>query len=191
MFELVANAKQIRILGLSGSLREKSYNTALLTAVASLAPDSVDYVFFKRLGELPLFNPDVEANEMLAVKILKAEVAKADGLIIASPEYARGISGVMKNALDWLVSGEEFPDKPIALFNASPRSKQAQSALRTVIRTMSGNIIERASIAVPLLGSNLDATGIVKNPDIAKAVKHAMDVFCRAITAVDETAIEN
>ena len=68
-------------------------------------------------------------------------VGKASALIIASPEYAHGISGVSKNALDWLVSYEGFVDKPIALVNASPRARHAFDALHEVLRTMSANII--------------------------------------------------
>lgn len=177
--------KNIRILALSGSLRKSSYNTALIKAVSDLAPAGVEVVAYSGLGDLPLFNPDLEGEDIPAVNNLVCELGKSNGLIIASPEYAHGISGVLKNALDWLVSGEEFVYMPVALLNSSPRATHAQAALREVITTMSGNIIEGASISVPLLSSNLDAEGIVKNTDISRSLKSSIEMLCTAI--IDHT----
>ncbi|MDF5726788.1 MAG: NAD(P)H-dependent oxidoreductase, partial [Rhizonema sp. PD38] len=82
------------------------------------------------------------------------------GLVISSPEYAHGIPGVLKNALDWLVSGEEFIGKPIALFNASPRAIYATASLTEIVTTMAGRIVPEACLTISLLGKNLDAAGI-------------------------------
>ena len=133
------------------------------------------------MGLMPLFNPDLEDEPQPIVDKLRNELKKSDGLLIASPEYAHGISGVLKNALDWLVSGEEFPYIPVALFNTSPRATHAQAALREVIKTMSGNIIEQASISVPLLGSNYAANDIVNHPEISHDVVNALNSFRDAI----------
>src|SRR5690606_36930352 len=97
----------MEILALSGSLREGSYNTAALEALSQVAPEGIDVVVFEGIGDLPLFNPDLENERLSAVETLKDSLRSSAGLVIASPEYAHGISGVMKNALDWLVSGEE------------------------------------------------------------------------------------
>lgn len=86
----------MKILAISGSLRAASMNTALLRAVARLVPSGVSVVLCKGLGEIPLFNPDIEATDPPAVVSLRAQVVTADALIIASPEYAHGITGVMK-----------------------------------------------------------------------------------------------
>ena len=83
-------------------------------------------ILFEHLGILPLFNPDLDDMHIAEVKLLRDAVQQADGLMIASPEYAHGISGVMKNALDWLVSDENFPGKPVLLLNTSPRASHAQ-----------------------------------------------------------------
>jgi len=167
----------IRILALSGSLRRKSYNTALIKAVAQLAPSDIEVVVFDEMGLLPLFNPDREGEDIEAVIKLQNELNKSDGLIISSPEYAHGISSVLKNALDWLVSGEEFPYIPVALYNTSPRATHAQAALREVVSTMSANIIESACVSVPLLGTNLDATGIVNNKEISQLMLSKISLF--------------
>src|SRR5690349_18700927 len=119
---------RMRILAISGSLRATSTNTAALKAAALIAPAPIKIALFDAIGSLPLFNPDAELDMPSSVAAFRAAVGAADGLLIASPEYAHGVSGVIKNALDWLVSGEEFVNKPVALINASPRATHAYEA---------------------------------------------------------------
>jgi len=175
---------QTRILAISGSLRQASYNTALVNALSELSADDVEIRVFQKMAELPLFNPDLEVTPPKAVKNLKFELAQSDGLIISSPEYAHGITGVLKNALDWLVSGEEFINMPIALFNTSPRASHAQVALREVVKTMSGLIVEEASLEIPLLGSNLDTQGILKQESMVSLIKSKLVNFSHAIKTI-------
>lgn len=171
----------MRILAISGSLRQVSSNTELLRAAAALAPAGVTFDLFDGLAELPHFNPDVEPTASAAVMELKTRLSMADGLMISSPEYARGMAGSLKNALDWLVSGSEFVDKPVALLSASSRSTYAYEALWLTVSTMSGRIVKDASITVPLLGRNLEAAGIVADPELSAMLRTAVDVFLRAI----------
>jgi NAD(P)H-dependent FMN reductase len=171
----------VRLLAISGSLRAVSSNTSLLRAAALLAPEGVEVTLYGGLGELPHFNPDLEACEPAAVTALRAQVRQADGLLISSPEYAHGVPGSLKNALDWLVGGEEFVGKPVALFNASPRAVHAQASLRETIATMSGVLVEEASIAVDLLARKLDAEAIAAQPDLAGAVRAALAAFARRL----------
>jgi chromate reductase, NAD(P)H dehydrogenase (quinone) len=175
--------RSVRLLAISGSLRAASSNTALLRAAAALAPAGVEVVLYGDLGELPHFNPDLEATEPAAVAELRRSVRGADGLLISSPEYAHGPPGSLKNALDWLVGGSEFVGKPIALLNASPRATHAQASLAETIRTMAGRLVDAACVAVPLLGSGLDAAGIAARPELAEPVRAAMAAFAAAIAA--------
>ncbi len=172
---------KLRILAISGSLRSRSTNTELLVALASLAPADVAVELYDGLDRLPHFNPDLELTELDAVMDLKLRLGSADGLVISSPEYARGVPGSLKNALDWLVSGSEFVDKPVALLSASSRSMYAFEALRTTLTTMSGRFVAEASITVPLLGRNLDAPAIVADGELARLLHDALDSLCRAI----------
>ena len=87
----------------------------------------------------------------------------------------------MNNALDWLVSGEEFVGKPIALFNASSRATHAQASLTEIVTTMAGRIVPEASIMVSLLGKNLDAAGIMADPEISDVLQSAIISFANAI----------
>jgi chromate reductase, NAD(P)H dehydrogenase (quinone) len=171
----------IKILAISGSLRAVSSNTALLQATIALAPADVEICLYGGLNDLPHFNPDLEPVEPSFVTDLRSKISWADGLLICSPEYAHGVPGVLKNMLDWLVSGEEFVGKPIALFNASPRATHAQAALIEIITTMSGRIVPEACIAVSLLGRKLDAVAIAADPEIATEVQGAIDRFVSAI----------
>jgi len=179
----------LKLLALSGSLREASYNTAAIHALKTLAPSPVEIVIGD-ISALPLFNPDRENETLPPLAILKKTLHSSRGLIIASPEYAHGISGPLKNALDWLVSGAEFPDKPIMLINTSPRAHHAQDALKEVLTTMSGNLIAPAHIEIPLLGSNLTAPDLVSRQDLANLLRAGLQRFCAAITALDTAGPE-
>ena len=171
----------MKILAISGSLRATSTNTALLRAVALLAPAGIEIVLYRGLGDLAHFNTDLEGTEPPAVTDLRAQVRNADGLLFAVPEYAHGVPGALKNLLDWLVGGEEFIYKPVALLNASPRATHAQASLRETIQTMSGRIVDEASIAVPLLAKNPDSAAIAADPEIASDLRAAIAAFARAI----------
>lgn len=173
----------MKLLALSGSLRKASYNSAAIEALRVLAPSDVK-IEIGNIGQLPLFNPDRESEHIPALDELKLVLAEASGLIIASPEYAHGISGPMKNALDWLVSGIEFPYKPIMLINTSPRASHALGALKEVLATMSGIVIESACVSIPLLSSKLDKDGILSSVEMSNALKAGLEVFCSEIKSV-------
>src|SRR6476661_3037252 len=117
----------LRILAISGSLRAVSSNTALLRAAVRLAPPGVEIDLYGGLGDLPHFNPDLEGHEPPAVIDFIARVRAADGLLISSPEYAHGVPGAMKNALDWLVSDGLLVGKRVVLVNATPPSQYAHA----------------------------------------------------------------
>ena len=140
----------MRVLAISGSLRAKSTNTSALKAAARLAPAGMDIVLYDGLSTLPHFNPDLDTDVPPApVLALRREIGSCQGLLLSSPEYARGIAGAMKNALDWLVGSLEFPGKPVALINASPRATDADAHLRLTLATMSARLVEAASITLP------------------------------------------
>jgi len=169
--------RPLNVLALCGSLRKASINAALLRAAPRLAAPGADIEVTDWLGRLPLFDPDLEAVEAglpLAVQTLYLAVAHADALIIASPEYAHGVSGTIKNTLDWLVSFEPFIHKPVAVINASPRAHHADEALRETLRTMSAGLVGERSFAVELLGARLDEHGMVADAGVAAVVEQAV-----------------
>lgn len=164
----------MEILALSGSLRAASLNSALLRAFARLAPAEISIRQFDGMAHLPLFNPDLEQTHLPAVEALRDAIRSADVLLIASPEYAHGITGVMKNALDWMLSCEVFVNKPVAILNASPRASHADTSLREIITMMSADIIVAASITLAIVGAGLDEERIVAHAAIAADVRAAL-----------------
>jgi len=154
----------------------------------SCSPIEVDITIFDGLADIPPFNPDIEACNEPKVMALKNLLAESNGLFISSPEYAHGISGVLKNALDWLVSGEEFVCMPVAIFNTSPRASHAVRSLHEIIRTMSGNIIDEACITVPLLSSNLTPEGILNNNAMSESIRTAINAFLLETARKNEMA---
>ncbi|MGX8008244.1 NADPH-dependent FMN reductase [Mesorhizobium sp. ORM8.1] len=143
----------IEILAISGSLRAASTNSALLAALAASAPEICRVTLYDGLGRLPIFNPDDEGERTPAEAArLIGAVTQADGVIVSCPEYAHGVPGGMKNALDWLVSRDAAVGKPAILVHASARSLHARAALAEIMRTMSFALYEEAALEIALLG---------------------------------------
>ncbi len=173
----------MRVLTISGSLRARSSNTELLRAAALVAGPQWTFDQYDGLGTLPHFNPDLDAEGTeppQPVRDLRARVAAADALLICSPEYAHGVAGSMKNALDWLVSDAEMVGKPVGLLNASARSHFSHEALAETLRTMSTNLVAKAAIVIPLEERRLDAAGIAADPVLATLLRGALEALAAA-----------
>lgn len=171
----------VRILAISGSLRRASSNSALVGAAARLAPDTVVMSIYHGLAELPPFNPDLDGDSAPeAVTRFRATLEASDAVLISSPEYAHGVPGVVKNALDWVVGSGELIAKPIALINASARANHAWASLAETLAVMSAHVILEASITVPLDGKALDSNGIVGDDQFSTALRSAIDALARA-----------
>src|SRR5438477_6154330 len=175
--------RYIRVLAISGSLRAGSSNTALLESAARLAHAGMEIAVFTGLGDLPHFNPDLdgEGHEApLAVASLRELVSAADGLIVSSPEYAHGVPGSLKNALDWLVSYPDFAGKPVVLWNASGAGgDRAQAALIEILQTMSARVLVEDSLLAPFLRKKL-APGADLPDDAALAVASSLAALAAA-----------
>ena len=172
----------MRLLAISGSLRAHSSNGELLRALVRVCAPEIEVEIYDGLASLPHFNPDLDQDGMVlpsAVQELRRKIAESDGLVISSPEYAHGVPGSLKNALDWLVSGPEMVYKPIALLNPSPRSLHAHASLAETLRTMSTTLVDGACIALPISGRGLDADGILSQPEL----RAQLDAVIRAMTA--------
>jgi NAD(P)H-dependent FMN reductase len=170
--------KNLQILAISGSLRAKSSNTAVLQAASILAPAEIEIILYSGLANLPHFNPDLDCEPLPdAVISLRQQIKSSDGMIISSPEYAHGVPGSFKNALDWLVSSTEFPGKPVALINTNPRATVALSSLTEILITMSAQIVQPANLTLDLAGRGLDAAGIVADRELSKSISEAIALF--------------
>lgn len=150
----------VRILGISGSLRAASVNTALLRAAREHAPEGVQ-VEVVTLDDVPLYDGDVEREGGFpaAVADLRARLDDADALLLASPEYNWSTSGVLKNAIDWLSRGPDSPldGKPTALVSGAGGSggARAQAHLRDILRHNAVDVLDQA-VQIPRAGRHVD-----------------------------------
>lgn len=167
------------ILAISGSLRKESVNLRLISLLQQLSSDDLNIVVFEQLGEIPFFNPDIEANPNNAVLALRKQIDAADLVLIASPEYAHGITGVLKNALDWLVGSGEFTDKLTALPMVTERSEHSPIILKEVITVMGGNVDSDLSPVIKIPHQETDLSVLLDNEVITCNIK----AFLKQITA--------
>jgi len=181
----------MQVLAISGSLRAASTNTVLLNATAALAPKNLKVIVYTSLADLPHFNPDLDNDTPKAVKDFRSQLAKSAGVIISSPEYAHGVPGVLKNALDWLVASGELYEKPVALFSASPRATFAQASLTLTLSVMSVRLIKEASVVVPLLDKKPDESSVLADLGMSKAIHSALVAFGHAIDLAGTESKQN
>lgn len=172
----------LRLLAVSGSLRAKSVNTAVLEALQALAPAGLTVTVHRGLGDLPHFNPDLDvAPPPAAVAAWRTATDAADALVFCTPEYAHGVPGSLKNALDWLVSHEAFLHKPVAIINARPGATHALASLRETLAVMNARLLDDASVTLPLTTNTLDAGGLLALPAVRAQLSAALTATARAL----------
>ncbi len=169
----------MHLIAMSGSLRAHSSNTALVHAVARVLPEGATLSIYGGLALLPAFNPDLDTDPPLpTVAEFRTEVAHADAVIISSPEYAHGIPGVLKNALDWTVASGEFVDKPVAIINASAQSQYVTEQLRETLTVMSGRVV--VAERLPLSVRPEDAAELLADAAATAALRRAVATLIQA-----------
>jgi chromate reductase len=153
----------MKVLGISGSLRQDSHNTELLRAAATLLPSGVEFELYEGLREIPPYVEDEEGDAPLAVERLRAAIGSADAVLFATPEYNHSIPGALKNALDWVsrpYATNTMRGKPVAVIGASTGmfgAVWAQAELRKVAAALGARVIDR-EVPVPT------ADEIVRDP---------------------------
>jgi Predicted flavoprotein len=181
----------IKILGIAGSLRLKSFNSALLRAAVQLQPEGVR-IEIGSIRDIPLYNGDVELNEGIppAVAALKEKIAQADGLLLVTPEYNNSMPGVMKNAVDWLTRPatdipKVFGNRPVAVIGASPGgfgTILSQQAWLPVLRTLRTRPFFGGRLMVSRAGGVFDDSGALIDPKIQAQLLEFLKGFSQFIT---------
>lgn len=179
------------ILGLSGSLRSGSFNTALLRAAVPLMPAGAT-LEIATLHGIPLYDGDVEARDGIpeAVRKLKEQVVAADGLLLATPEYNNGVPGVLKNGIDWLSRpgadiARVFGGRPVAVIGASPGgfgTILAQSAWLPVLRTLGTRTWFGGRLMVSRAGQAFDAGGTLVDEKVRAQLQEFLHGFVASLT---------
>ena len=174
-----------RLLTICGSLRAGSSNAALLEAAARLAPATVTTSAYTALASLPAFDPDVEERAGALpdeVANWRGALAAADAILISSPEYAHGIPGALKNALDWAVGGSEIVGKPVGIVSASAASRFAHPQLVEVLTTMSARVIPEASVVLDIPRRGADAAQLAADPALEAALRAVVGALLAAVS---------
>jgi len=164
----------MRILGVSGSLQSKSANQRLLEVAQGNAPTGVKVELFGGLGELPHFNPDIEAGGALvpSVETWRHALARSDALLIASPEYGHSLPGSLKNAIDWVIGTGELERKIVAITCAVPAKERGRRGLQALAATL-------GAVSAQILGGE----PIVKGPTFDQEVRELLSVLVAACAA--------
>ncbi|MGC4034673.1 MAG: NADPH-dependent FMN reductase [Chitinophagaceae bacterium] len=171
----------MRILGISGSLSTTSANATLLSLIGDLLGDEVDFSIYNGIGQLPHFNPETDIQPAnTEVQRFRDELKDADAIIVCTPEYAFGVPGSLKNALDWTVSSGELVNKPVALITASLSGEKAQAALLQTFTALSINIVPQRILLLSFIRSKMDETGKLKNPEDMEALKEVIESLKQA-----------
>jgi NAD(P)H-dependent FMN reductase len=175
-----------RIVGISGSLRERSYNTALLRACAELMPAGAELAVESIRG-IPLYDGDVEASLGIPAPVdaLKNAIAQADGLLLVTPEYNNSIPGVFKNAIDWLSRpasdiARVFGNKPVGLVGASPGgfgTILSQNAWLPVLRTLGAELWAGGRLMVARASGVFAEDGTLADPKLREQLRQYLEGF--------------
>jgi len=173
----------MKVLGISGSLRKASINTAALKACGELMPAGMTLTVYDGLGDIPLYNQEImDAGVPASVAKLRDALAAADGLLIASPEYNFSMTAALKNAIDWLsrLQPQPFMDKPIAIFSASGGplgGARVQYDLRRVLGQLWGHVLPRPEVFIGSAPSKFDAQGKLTDETTRKFLTDLMAGF--------------
>lgn len=139
-----------KIFAICGSTRQNSINLALLKIISEIEKDTVEIQIFTQIGYLPHYNPDIDNSESVPdfVVNFRTILKEADGILICTPEYAMGVPGTLKNALDWTVSSMEFSQKPTALITASTSGEKGHQSLLETLKVIEAKIDDDTSLLI-------------------------------------------
>lgn len=165
----------MNILAISGSLRANSSNYAVINAAAALVPAHVNFNVYRGLAAIPAF--DDSKDPPAEVIEFRSLLSAADGILICQPEYAFGVSGVLKNALDWTVSSGEFVNKPVALITAATGGNNAHAALLLTFTALSACIPDEAKLLISFVRSKMDEKGEIKDEPTRQAIQSVVNAL--------------
>ncbi len=147
--------KKIKILAISGSLRNNSSNHKIINAIAAAHIEGAEIMICEALGKLPHFDDE----EYDIVEEWRKSIKEADAVLICTPEYAFGVPGSLKNALDWTVSSGEFYSKPVALITASSVGDKAHAAMEQILTALTAKLNEETKLLIPFVRSKFNEKG--------------------------------
>jgi chromate reductase, NAD(P)H dehydrogenase (quinone) len=171
------------IFAISGSLRAGSSNHNILKVLGNMMPDYVNYAIYDGLSQIPAFDPGLDNDSPSdAVFSFRENLTNADGIIICTPEYAFGVPGALKNALDWTVSSASFSGKPTTLITASSSGENAHEAMIKILGAIDAKITPETTLLIQFVRSKMDQEGHIIDPDTLQKLKDVLDAFIAGLT---------
>jgi NAD(P)H-dependent FMN reductase len=177
---------KLKILGISGSLRATSSNNVIMKIVSGMVPENVDFRIYEGLGDLPHFNDS--AIIPAAVENFHALLKESDAVFICTPEYAFGVPGSLKNALDWTVGTGDFVNKPVALVTASSVGDKGHASLLNTLTAITADIVEGGTLLVSFIRSKLNNKGEISDAPTYQAIKDVVDNLVKSVSANKQVA---
>jgi chromate reductase, NAD(P)H dehydrogenase (quinone) len=178
---------KLNILAISGSTRKASSNLNLIRAIGDLAREIFNISVFDGLSELPHFNPDLDNEEVSArVTDFREQLRRADGVLICTPEYAIGVPGTLKNAIDWTVSSMEFSQKPVALVTASLSGEKAHKSLLGTLLIIESRMTNDTQLLISSVKTKVNNTGHITDLPTLEGVKKLIRSLSELIENKDE-----
>lgn len=170
--------KNINLLAISGSLRKSSSNGAVINTLAGMLPANARLVLYDGMAGLPHFDPGLDTDSPpAAVTHLRQQIKEADGVLICTPEYAFGVPGSLKNALDWTVYSGEFVDKPVALITASSSGQHAHASLQLTLGAISAKLNDDAKLLISFVRSKINAEGQVTDAEVLASLRSVLQAL--------------
>jgi NAD(P)H-dependent FMN reductase len=174
----------IHLLMLSDDIEAHTSSSAMLRAYAALVPSTISVSHYTGLESLPPFNPSLDGRDPPPeVADLRDQVASADALVISTPDSPSGLTGSMKNALDWLVSSAAVMGKRVAVLSADCGTALAEQALERALHSMSASIVPAAAAHLNLPSASLDERAIIAQAHLRKAIFRSIDAISDAVTS--------
>jgi chromate reductase len=178
----IITMKHINILAISGSLRPNSSNSSIINKVIEIAGANIHFDIYDGLADLPHFNPDLDHDSPPAAVISwRNQLKNIDAVLICTPEYAFGVPGSLKNALDWTVSSGEFVDKPTALITASSVGSNGHAALLLTLGAISANVPEYGKLLIPFVRTKVNGDGSITDTEILASLQKVLDALVAVI----------
>ncbi len=178
---------KIKITAVSGSLRANSSNTVILRAIEKMVPDQVEFFIYNGIGELPHFNDSEEVP--ITVSVWRKHLQEADAVLICTPEYAFGVPGSLKNALDWTVGSGTLVNKPLALITAATGGDKAHASFLQIFTALSAQIPAGCALLIPFVRSKLNAAGDISDVETFAAIKKLLDTLIAVASPNEKESI--
>ncbi|HQV52845.1 MAG: NAD(P)H-dependent oxidoreductase [Flavobacteriales bacterium] len=173
------------ILVINGSTREASTNGLFIKAIIKLAADLAHFTVFPSIADLPQFNPDLDVDPApIPVSHFRTLLATADGILICTPEYAMGVPGSLKNALDWTVSTADFRAKPVMLVTASLSGEKAQASLIDTLKVIEALLDAETTALVKFARTKVNSEGVITDAEALADVQRALEAFMNSVARI-------